>query len=100
MVDLKIFNDNNNNVLLLCILHKKHLCKISMSLKGKLDITDRNFASDNIICTWYIDLLMVQWVVRSVPHGGPIELFLVPASASQLVSSQLDGAYKRSLAAN
>ena len=25
--------------------------------------------------------LMVQWVVRSIPHGGPIELFLIPASA-------------------
>ena len=22
---------------------------------------------------------MVQWVVRSILHGGPIELFLVPA---------------------
>ena len=26
-------------------------------------------------------LLMVQWVIRSIPHGGPIELFLYPASA-------------------
>ena len=25
-------------------------------------------------------------VVRSIPHGGPIELFLIPASAPQLVS--------------
>ena len=24
---------------------------------------------------------MVQWVVGSILHGGPIELFLVPASA-------------------
>ena len=39
---------------------------------------------------------MVQWVVGSIPHGGPIELFLVPASAPQL----WDGAYKRTLAAN
>ena len=23
--------------------------------------------------------LIVQWVVGSIPHGGPIELFLVPA---------------------
>ena len=29
--------------------------------------------------------LMVQWVVGSILHGGPIELFLVPASAPQLV---------------
>ena len=21
---------------------------------------------------------MVQWVIRSIPHGGPIELFLIP----------------------
>ena len=25
-------------------------------------------------------LLMVKWVVGSILHGGPIELFLVPAS--------------------
>ena len=25
---------------------------------------------------------MVQWVVRSILHGGPIELFLVPASVT------------------
>ena len=25
--------------------------------------------------------LMVRWVVRSIRHGGPIELFLVPTSA-------------------
>ena len=30
-------------------------------------------------------LLMVRWIVRSIPHGGPIELFLIPASASELV---------------
>ena len=24
---------------------------------------------------------MVRWVVGSIPHDGPIELFLVPASA-------------------
>ena len=26
---------------------------------------------------------MVRWVVGSILHGGPIELFLVPASAPQ-----------------
>ena len=25
--------------------------------------------------------LLVQWVIRSIPHGGLIELFLIPASA-------------------
>ena len=29
--------------------------------------------------------LMVRWVVRSILNGGPIELFLVPASAPRLV---------------
>ena len=24
-------------------------------------------------------LLMVRWVIGSIPHGGPIELFLIPA---------------------
>ena len=28
---------------------------------------------------------MVQWVVGSILHGGPIEIFLVPASAPRLV---------------
>ena len=29
--------------------------------------------------------LMVMWVIRSIPHGGPTELFLIPASVPQLV---------------
>ena len=29
--------------------------------------------------------IMVRWVFRSIPHGGLIDLFLVPASAPQLV---------------
>ena len=33
----------------------------------------------------YIKLLMVHWVVGSIFHGGPIELFLIPASAPSLV---------------
>ena len=48
-------------------------------------------------------LLMVQWVIRSIPYGAPIELFLVPDSALRLVyvlSCLWDGAYKRSLASN
>ena len=52
---------------------------------------------------------MVQWVVGSIPHGGgPIELFLIPASAPRLMyqrpwyvlSCLWDGAYIRTLAAN
>ena len=30
-------------------------------------------------------LLMVRWVVGSIPHGGSIQQFLAPASASRLV---------------
>ena len=26
-------------------------------------------------------LLMVQWVLGSIPHGGPIALFLIPDSS-------------------
>ena len=29
--------------------------------------------------------LLVRWVIGSILHGGPIELFLVPASALRLV---------------
>ena len=46
---------------------------------------------------------MVRWVVGSILHGGPIELFLVPASIPRLVyalSCLWDDAYKRTLAAN
>ena len=51
---------------------------------------------------------MVQWLIESIPHGGPIELFRIPASAPRLVQQRSryvlsclwDGAYNRSLAAN
>ena len=51
---------------------------------------------------------MVRWVVGSILHGGPIELFLVQANAPRLVyqrpwyvlSCLWDDAYKRTLAAN
>ena len=51
---------------------------------------------------------MVRWVVGLILHGGPIELFLVPASAPRLMISKavvcailsVDGTYKRTLAAN
>ena len=52
--------------------------------------------------------LMVRWVVGSIPHGGPIELFFAPASAPAttgiipwyVLSRLWDDAYKRTLAAN
>ena len=35
---------------------------------------------------------MVQLVGRSIPHGGgPIDLFLIPVSASQLVYNKVRG---------
>ena len=46
---------------------------------------------------------MVQWVIRSIPHGRPIELFLVSASVSSqyMLSCMFDGALKNpNLAAN
>ena len=49
--------------------------------------------------------LMVWWVIRSILHGGPIELFLIPSSVGitkVMVCTVClwDGAHKRSLAAN
>ena len=29
--------------------------------------------------------LVAQWVIGSIPHGGPTELYIVPASDPQLV---------------
>ena len=29
---------------------------------------------------------MVQWVIGLIPHGGSIELFLIPASAHDIVA--------------
>ena len=44
---------------------------------------------------------MVLWVVGSILHGGPIELFLIPASAPRPVQQRpWDDVYKRSIAAN
>ena len=46
---------------------------------------------------------MVQWVVGSISHGGPIELFFIPATGvtKAIVCSIFlwDGAYKISFAA-
>ena len=53
-------------------------------------------------------LIMVHRVIRSIPPGEPKEILLNPASALQIVKQRpwyvlyclLDGASKRSLAAN
>ena len=37
------------------------------------------------VAPWKERSLMVRWVVGSILHGGPIELFLVPASVPRLV---------------
>ena len=39
----------------------------------------------DVASPWKERLIMVLWVVGSIPHGEPIELFLVPASAPRLV---------------
>ena len=37
-------------------------------------------------CSYVVErVLMVRWVVESIPHSGPIELFFVPASVALLV---------------
>ena len=51
-------------------------CHIELSLERDLAL-------------WQMYLLMVRWVIGSIFHGGPIELFLIPASAPQLVSTNL-----------
>ena len=37
------------------------------------------------VAQWSERSFMVRWVVGLIPHGGPIELFLVTASAPRLV---------------
>ena len=32
---------------------------------------------------------MVQWVIRSIPCGGPTEIFFVPASVTRLVTKTM-----------
>ena len=63
-------------------------------------------ASNNLLyASEIVHPLMVRWVVGSIPHDGPTEPFLVPASAPQLVLQRLwnvlpclwDDAYKRTL---
>ena len=88
------------------------------SKRTLLTITERGpYQSENSVLhcighfstnTVVVHSLIVRWVVVSILHGGPIDIFLVPASAPQLVlqrpwyvlSCLWDGAYKRSLAAN
>ena len=42
-------------------------------------------AEERDVSPWQERSLMERWVVGSILHGGPIELFLVPASAPRLV---------------
>ena len=37
------------------------------------------------VAPWYERLLMMRWVVGSILHGGPTELYLVAASVLRLV---------------
>ena len=64
-------------------------------------MTNRN---EVMRCSSVVDhLLMACWVIGSIPHGGPIELFPLPASVPRLVYQRLpyvlsclwDGVYKR-----
>ena len=32
-----------------------------------------------------VHLLTMRWVIGTIPHGGHIELFLIPSGAPQLV---------------
>ena len=46
-----------------------------------LILADKRIKEGNVV----EHLLMVQWVVVSIIHGGPTELFLIPASAPGMV---------------
>ena len=52
-----------------------------------------------------VECMLIVWkVIGLIPHGGPIELLVNPASATQLVWYVLyclwDSAYKRCIAVN
>ena len=51
----------------------------NFSIKYPLPILKRDVAP------WYERSLMVRWVVGSILHGGPIDLFLVPTSDLRMV---------------
>ena len=44
-----------------------------------------NTKAEQDVALWYEHSLMVRWAVGLIHHGGPIELFLIPASVPQLV---------------
>ena len=44
--------------------------------------------------------LMMQWVARSILHGGAIELFIPASSPQHVLSCLWNGANKKSLTAN
>ena len=60
-----ISNNNNNTNILKLILAIHHV--------------------NALLLNTMVDHLIVRWVARSIPHGGPIGLYLTPASAPQLV---------------
>ena len=67
-------------------------------------VSGLGFFSQCVLC---FVIVLFSCIARSIPHGGPNQLFLLPASARRLVKQKLwyvisywDGAYKRTLAAN
>ena len=55
-----------------------------MALQGEEVVQVRTY-THTYIRTYIHIYNMVLWVVGSIPHGGPIELFLIPSSDPQLV---------------
>ena len=59
---------------------------INYFIYGYMALGMWNTSSELARCTSVVERsLMVRWVVGLIIHGGPIELFLVPANAPRLV---------------
>ena len=57
-----------------------------------------NYAKSGERCSSIVEhLLMVQWVIRSIPHEEPIELFLVPAKSKRVACVATAGFLSRYL---
>ena len=58
----------------------------TMSERSYHEATSRSLVKNVLTCSSGVEYsLMVRWVVGLIPNGGPIQLFLVPISASQLI---------------
>ena len=57
-----------------CLTTPQHEKQIGYWVSEKGKLAERDAA------LWYVCSLIVRWVIRSILHGGSIELFFVPPS--------------------